>query len=81
MIKSIALPQITYLPSILSGPGEKIIKELTASMFKFLWNGKPDKIKRSVLINTTENGGLKVPHLPSYFNSFKSIMGEKTICS
>ena len=72
IIKSLALPQFTYLASILPGPGEKIIKELTASMFKFLWNGKPDKIKRSVLINTTENGGLKVSHLLSYFNSLKA---------
>ena len=49
-------------------------------MFKFIWNGKPDKIKRKVLFNTTENGGLKVPHLRSYFDSMK-VSRVKRLCS
>ena len=56
IIKSLALPQLTYIASVIPGPGDKLLKELNSSMFTFILNGKPDKIKRNVLIISTENG-------------------------
>ena len=32
-------------------------------IFKCIWNGKPDKIKRSYVFNTRENGGLRLKSL------------------
>ena len=41
-------------------------------MFNFLWNGKPDKIKRTTLIQTIENGGIKFPDIYYLRNANKA---------
>jgi len=38
-------------------------------MFKFIWGGKRDQIKRKIMMNYTSFGGLQVPHLNSYIES------------
>jgi nucleoside diphosphate kinase len=43
-------------------------KEIEKKCFKFIWNGKPDKVKRNLIINSYERGGLqmidiKIPNL------------------
>ena len=41
-------------------------------MFRFLWNGKPDKIKRNVIIQDYNKGGLKMIEIDSYINALKT---------
>ena len=36
-----------------------------------MWKGKPDKVKRAVLIADREEGGLKMPHIQSYSHAIK----------
>ena len=38
------------------------MKEMNNLIFGFLWKGK-DKVKRTAMINDTENGGLKMVHI------------------
>ncbi|KAJ8022950.1 hypothetical protein HOLleu_37998 [Holothuria leucospilota] len=38
-------------------------------IFDFIWQGNPDKVKRSVLINDIQKGGLKAIHIKSFINS------------
>ena len=40
-------------------------------MFQFLWDGKPDKIKRNLIIQDYSKGGLKMVEIYSYINSLK----------
>ena len=40
-------------------------------MFKFLWDGKPDKINRNLIIQDYSKGGLKMVEIYSYKNSLK----------
>ena len=42
------------------------MKEIQDIFYKFLWDGKPDKIKRNVIINNYEEGGLKLAHIESF---------------
>jgi len=35
-----------------------IIENLQRDIFKFIWNSKPDKVKRSILLQGYEYGGL-----------------------
>jgi hypothetical protein len=35
------------------------LNDIEKIFYKFLWNGKKDKIKRSIIINEYEEGGLK----------------------
>ena len=58
IIKSLLLPKVLYISSILPSPLE-FIKALQSIIYNFLWKG-PDKIARTAVINDVEFGGLKV---------------------
>ena len=70
VLKSLIMPQILYVSTNLPVP-EFFVKEVNTLMFKFLWDGKPDKIKRSVVIRKIEDGGLKMPHVESQIKAQK----------
>jgi len=46
-------------------------KKIEIKCFKFIWNGKPDKVKRNTLIGDFEKGRLKMIDIESYFISLK----------
>ena len=37
-----------------------LIKQIEGDLYKFIWNSKPDKIKRRILIGPIDRGGLKM---------------------
>ena len=51
---------------VLLSPTVQVMKEIRDIFYEFLWEGKPDKIKRNVIINNYEEGGLKLPHIESF---------------
>ncbi len=71
VIKSLALPILTQCFTVLPNPPSHVFKEIEKVFFSFLWNNKPDKIKRNVIINLYEHGGLKMPHIQSYCMGLK----------
>ena len=71
VIKTLAVSKITHLLIALPNPNENIMKEIESLFFKFLWNNKPDKIKRTVLIKQYTEGGLKMIELHSFMHSLK----------
>ena len=48
VIKNCALPKLIYPLTSLPNPPRETIKHLENIMFNFLWDGKPDKIKRQL---------------------------------
>ena len=72
VLKTFALPKLTYPLTILENPNSNIIKILKDRMFDFLWDGKPDKISRKVIVQNYSNGGLKMIEIESYINSLKA---------
>jgi hypothetical protein len=46
-----------------------IEKEIENNCFKFIWDGKPDKVKRNTMIGNFEMGGLNMIDIESYFAS------------
>merc|ERR1712074_262442 len=48
-------------------------------LLNFLWCGKPDKIKRKIIVNKVEEGGLAFPHIRSYSHSLKMTWIKKLI--
>ena len=50
------------------------MKEIQDIFYKLLWDGKPDKIKRNVIINNYEEGGLKLSHIESFCKALKIIL-------
>ena len=59
VIKSLALSQLTYILTPLE-TNQNFINEINDIFYSFVWNNKNDKIKRTVLIDKYENGGLKI---------------------
>ena len=53
VVKTFALPKLIYPLTVLDNPSEEIITTIKTSIFKFIWNSKPEKIKRTVLMQLT----------------------------
>ena len=69
VIKSLVLPQLVYIYSLLPTP-QTIIKEVNKLIFNFLWKGK-DKVTRLSTINIYEEGGLKMMDLDSMIKALR----------
>ena len=69
IIKSLLLPKVLYISSILPSPLE-FIKAFQTTIYNFLWKG-PDKIARTAVINYFEFGGLKVTDLTTSIMSLQ----------
>jgi hypothetical protein len=63
IIKSSIIPQLTYPISVLPNPGH--------SYFKEIWDNKPPKIRRNVVLLKHSQGGLGITDIYSY--SIKSV--------
>ena len=60
MIKTIVISKIVHLLISLPTPSQKVIREINTLLYKFLWNNKPDKIKRSISSLHLVEGGLNM---------------------
>ena len=71
VVKTLALPILVHIFTVLPNPPDCVFKDIDTVIYRFIWNGKIDKIKRSVLITIYENGGLKVPNAKLFAESLK----------
>ena len=72
VIKTFALPKLIYPFSVLPNPPKQVINGLIKTMFKFIWDDEPDKIKRKRLHQPYENGGLKLTDINFFLNAIKA---------
>ena len=72
VIKNYALPKLIYPLTSLPNPPKDTINRLEKSMYNFLWDGKPDKIKRETIIQDYEHGGLKMIDIETFIWSLKA---------
>ena len=72
VLKSFALPKLVYPLTVLHNPPEGILQDIINTMFRFIWNGKPNKIKKDTLIKNIESGGLKMIDLQKFIYSLKA---------
>ena len=79
VIKSLALPILIQSLTVLPNPPDNVFKEIENTFFSFLWNKKPDKIKRKTIIGNYEEGGLKMPHIESFCMSLKMMWIHRLI--
>ena len=80
ILKSFILSKFIHIFSILPVP-ENFIKNLTSIFFKYLWNNKPDKIKRETLCSNYLNGGLKMIKISDFIKSLKICWIRRIICN
>ena len=71
VIKSLVLPKLSYMAQMLPNPDKEYIKQVNDMFFKYVWNDKPDRIKRNQFVQNYENGGVKMPDVESHINALK----------
>ena len=71
VIKSLASSQLTHILAQ-HATNHKIISEINDIFYSFLWNNKGDKIKRNVMINDYDKGGLKMVDVTLFNKSLKT---------
>jgi hypothetical protein len=71
VVKTLALPVLVQCLTVLPNPPDSVLNDIEKIFDNFLWNGKKDKIKRSVIINEYEEGELKIPHIQSFNKALK----------
>ena len=70
VLKSLALSQITHLIIVDSIP-PNFLKTTESIVFKFIWNGKIEKIKRVTLTEDYNKGGIKMLDIQRQLFSFR----------
>jgi len=73
IIKALIIPIFTFIVSSCVIPEQYKKKEIEIKCFKFIWNGKPDKVKRNTFIGDFEKGRLKMIDIESYLISLKEL--------
>ena len=48
ILNSFVISQFVYLMSVLPSPSNEMIIYIEKMLFRYIWNGKPDKIKREL---------------------------------
>ena len=70
VIKSLVASHLTYILAPVA-TNQRAIIEIKDTFYSFLWNDKGDKIKRTVLINDYDKGGLRMIDLSLFNKSLK----------
>ena len=70
IIKTLILSKFNHLFMTLVTP-EHILQELNAMFFKFLWNGKSHKVKKTTICNDYLCGGLRMINVYEFERSLK----------
>jgi len=60
VIKALLISKFQYLVSVFGKPDRPIIRKIDKLVYNFLWQGS-EKVKRKIIMNTRDNGGLNVP--------------------
>lgn len=62
IVKTFIISQFNFVCSVLPTP-DYIIKQINSLIFTFIWKGKKERIKRSILITDIKQGGLHTPDM------------------
>ncbi len=57
LLKTIGISQFMFLANVIHVP-EHVIKKVNTCMYEFLWGTKCDKVKRDIVIQDYESGGI-----------------------
>ena len=72
VLKTIIIPKLTYLFISLPNPSKKLLKSINDTLFKFIWQNKPDKIKRDLITQEYQEGGIKLINITNFIAALKA---------
>jgi hypothetical protein len=79
ILKSLAFSKIIYQCGVFTSP-PNFVEQINDIAYKFIWNNKPDKVKRMTIIADYEKGGLKMLDINSFLKAQK-VMWVKRLMS
>ena len=71
IIKTLALSKLVYFLINIPRPPDNIMQEVNRLCFNFLWDYKPSKIKKEMIIKNYKHGGMSMIDLNNYNKSLK----------
>ncbi len=71
VIKTLIISKIVHILISLPTPNKNILTRINKMLYEFLWDGKPDKIKRSIAKQKLENGGIGMIDIDSFAKALK----------
>ena len=71
IIKTLIISKLNYLFLNIPDPTKAFLKELDQILFRFVWGGKTNRIKKTTLCKTYEEGGLKMVDIYAFLASMK----------
>ena len=71
VLKTLLVSKLNHLIISLPNPSAFTISKLNKIFFEFIWKSSTDRIKREVLIQDFEQGGLRMIHLEKYVYALK----------
>ena len=71
IIKSLLISKLSYILLTLPNPSDNFLSELNKILFKFIWNQKPDRIKRITICKSVQQGGIRMIDIYNYVKALK----------
>ena len=71
ILKTFILPKLIHLFTVLPKPPPSDIKQINTLFYHFIWNNKPEKIKRVVINKPYQLGGLKMIDLDKFVDALQ----------
>jgi exonuclease III len=71
VLKSLLLSKLNHLFSAIPNPSEAVTKSFQSKCFQFIWKGKPDKVKRSIMSLPPKYGGISAPKIDNIIQAHK----------
>ena len=72
VIKSLALSKLVHFFIALPTPPKDFFREINKKFYRFLWKGKPPKIKKTTLELDIKDGGLKMVNVETFEKTLKT---------
>ena len=63
VINAVLISQLVYIMSVLPTPPLEIFKQVDKRLYTFLWSNKTERVKRTILKNSKNVGGLGMPDI------------------
>ena len=71
VIKSLALSKLSHIALVVPTLNKKMIKDIKKMFYNFIWNNKPDKVRRDDAELPNSCGGLSMVSVEKFWKSFK----------
>ena len=71
VIRTLIISKIVHILISLPTPSKKVMLKINKMLYEFLWDGKPDKLKREIAKQKIENGGINMIDISLFEKSLK----------